>query len=261
MKAYLSILALALITLAGCNSDTNKTPEIPDAAHNSQNSLDWNGSYTGILPCASCPGIRTEIKLSTDNTYKLTSIYMDDENENIFREEGEFEWSKDGANITLVDSEPKITFKVGENILFLLDENGERIEGELADHYKLSKVMADDEIIGKYWRLIEVDGKKVEESSIQSREAHFVLNEDDKVAGNLGCNTFNGSYKLEDDNKISFSKMAVTMMACEDMSVESAFSKALEQTNHFTTGGGVLILSNKEDNKSNTLAKFEAVYL
>ena len=30
------------------------------ASDNSQNSLDWEGTYKGIIPCADCEGIKTD---------------------------------------------------------------------------------------------------------------------------------------------------------------------------------------------------------
>ena len=43
---------------------------VPDM-HNAQNALDWNGTYQGLLPCASCEGIATELVLNDDGTYRL----------------------------------------------------------------------------------------------------------------------------------------------------------------------------------------------
>ncbi len=264
MKFHLSIAFLTAILIMGCNAKTENVTENPDSAHTSENSLDWAGSYTGILPCASCPGIRTEIKLSHDHTYQFTTIYIDDENNKIFRDEGNFEWSKNGLDITLnpnSSAEEQTIFKVGENVLFLLDKDGNRVEGDLKDLYKLNKVLENEEITGKYWKLVEIDGVKVEDAEYLTKEAHFVLNEENKIAGNLGCNLFNGSYKLGEGSTINFSKMAVTLMACDDMEVESAFIRILEHTNHYSMGGDVLLLNNKEGQKTNNLAKFVAVYL
>src|SRR5690606_19199026 len=44
--------------------------------HNAQNSLDWMGTYEGILPCADCEGIKTTIILKEDGTYSSKETYL-----------------------------------------------------------------------------------------------------------------------------------------------------------------------------------------
>jgi len=45
-------------------------------SHNSQNSLDWQGTYKRVTPCADCEGIETKIILNSDYTYlKTTKIH------------------------------------------------------------------------------------------------------------------------------------------------------------------------------------------
>lgn len=36
------------------------------------------GTFTGTLPCASCPGIDTTLVLAADGTYQLTESYLED---------------------------------------------------------------------------------------------------------------------------------------------------------------------------------------
>ena len=51
--------------------------EIPiESGDNSQNSLDWEGTYRGILPCADCEGIETKITLSANGTYEYKASYL-----------------------------------------------------------------------------------------------------------------------------------------------------------------------------------------
>jgi len=52
---------------------------------NSLNSLDWPGIYRGVLPCADCEGIETEIKINADLTYVISSTYLG-KNEEAFKE-------------------------------------------------------------------------------------------------------------------------------------------------------------------------------
>lgn len=110
-------------------------------ADNSQNSLDWAGVYEGTIPCADCEGIFTVLELSYDNTYVLTQTYLGSpEIENQFKERGNFSWNQAGSLIRLNTESGRFAFKVGENQLWMLDQKGAVIEGEMADLYILKKI-------------------------------------------------------------------------------------------------------------------------
>jgi heat shock protein HslJ len=119
----------------------------------------------------------------------------------------------------------------------------------------------DKSITGKYWKLVEIYGKKVASSEQRNREPHFILKADDKsVTGNGGCNSFRGSYELSGVNRIRFSKMASTMMACintSDMEIESHFLKVLETADSYYVDVDRLQLLRA---RMAPLAMFEAVY-
>ncbi|MEH6306947.1 copper resistance protein NlpE [Olivibacter sp. CPCC 100613] len=114
------------------------TSDDPDM-HNAQNSLDIIGTYKGVLPCADCEGIRTELTLKTDSTYTLKNNYLGKGDGKEFEEEGRYVWL-DGSTIELKGTEEEsYKYFVGENTLTQLDMSGEKITGELADKYILRK--------------------------------------------------------------------------------------------------------------------------
>jgi uncharacterized lipoprotein NlpE involved in copper resistance len=117
-----------------------ETDVYEDLSHNSMNSLDWNGTYKGILPCASCEGIETILTLNSDNSYVLVTNYLGRNDALEQEERGEFSWNEDGSIITLtnINSGPN-QYKIGENRICHLDINGEVITGDLEDHYVLTK--------------------------------------------------------------------------------------------------------------------------
>ncbi len=84
----------------------------------------------------------------------------------------------------------------------------------------------DQQIEGKYWKLIELEGETVLMAKNQEREIHFKLNAtENKINGFAGCNNFFGTYELEEDKmRIKFSQLASTMMACPD--AEAKFDAA-----------------------------------
>ena len=109
-------------------------------SHNSQNSLDWQGTYKGTTPCADCEGIELEITLNYNLTFSIKTKYFGKGDGQIFEEKGTFSWGKTGSTITLKDvKERPSQYKVGENRLIQLDMDGKVISGTLAEKYVLTK--------------------------------------------------------------------------------------------------------------------------
>jgi len=110
---------------------------------NSRTSVDWVGTYSGVVPCADCPGIEIQITLNKDETYHISWKYQDKGDET-FQNTGKFQWDAAGGIIILgnldKDSYPT-QYRVGENRLFQLDKEGNRITGDLAANYILPKVV------------------------------------------------------------------------------------------------------------------------
>ena len=110
-----------------------------DDAHNSKNSLDWAGVYTGTIPSASGTGINVRLRLNTDQSFILQHEYLDRPNSQ-YNYTGSFKWDKKGNVIILtVKKEVPPYYKVVENALIQLDMKGKPITGDLADDYVLRK--------------------------------------------------------------------------------------------------------------------------
>lgn len=127
-------------TTAELSLDQEIVQSLP-TGDNSQNALDWPGTYFATLPCASCEGIETWVTLNQDGTFVLKTHHMglNDDLEEIFT--GKFTWDESGSMVTfhgLIGSAPG-KYKVGENRIWHLDKNGNKIEGDLADRYILVK--------------------------------------------------------------------------------------------------------------------------
>jgi copper homeostasis protein (lipoprotein) len=235
-------------------SKTMNTQTSP-AGDNSQVSLDWNGTYYGILPCADCEGVETVLTLNKDLTYLLKTKYRGKPDVSVKESSGTFNWNKEGGKITLSNQVPG-QYQVGEGRLIHLDAKGNRVTGNLADKYVLQKQSPD--ITEKYWRLYELNGQKVERSDKVKREPHMILRRDgNRVNGHGGCNTFNGTYEIMGNERIKFSKMVSTLMACPDMRVEGEFMEVLQTADSYILKGDTLILNRA---RMAPLARFEAVY-
>lgn len=304
MKKLFSIAAVTFLIFASCQKSKNgessksydsvaKQDSIQmrmDDGHNSQNSLDYIGIYKGILPCADCEGIETEIVLNENLTYTLKTKYLGKGNK-IFEQHGSFKWNDIGNTITLGDTENSPSqYFVGENTLTQLDMTGKKITGDLASDYILSKAMISSEYAkpieespsaeklnnrmitrtviksvdpaeGKFslaktqWKLIELNGKKVKQKG--SKEYFIRLNsKDGKFNGFVGCNNFTGNYAMPSSFAISFSNIISTMKACPNMELESKLMNTLEMVDNYTIKGKILQLNKA---KMAPLAKFEAV--
>ena len=256
MKKNIIIMVCAItmtIGFSACKSKNSVAEEnqssIP-TLHNSQNSLDWAGTYMGVVPCADCPGIETRITLNQDGTYTMSRRYMD--KGDAFETKGTFEWNERGSAVILTDaSDRTITnFAVGENKLTQLDMDGNVISGNLSNNYILAKV--DQLVVGKHWRLVELNGKPVEK-----QDAFMILDPaNNRVSGNLGCNTFTGTYNLMIGNRIQFSQMVNTLKMCLDMEVEDGFRKVFEMADNYNVTEKTLTLNRA---RMAPLARFELV--
>ncbi|MCS3529728.1 copper resistance protein NlpE [Chryseobacterium sp. JUb7] len=116
--------------------DTTKT-DTAATAHNSANSLDWNGTYEAVVPCADCPGIKTVLTLNKDKTFTISEEYLERKSKN--EDKGNFEWDASGSVITLNGKSAKYKYKVGENSLTQLDMSGQPIDGPNKDLYVFKK--------------------------------------------------------------------------------------------------------------------------
>lgn len=105
--------------------------------NNAQLALDYPGTYQGVLPTADGEGMDVTIVLG-DSTYTKTVSYVGKTAAPIV-EEGIYVWGTDGNTISLQGVTAPNQYFVSENVLIQLDTEGKRIEGNLADQYKLGK--------------------------------------------------------------------------------------------------------------------------
>lgn len=257
-----TVLPLAVACLFGGITACAGTRR-PDAGDTSKTSLDWDGRYRGVVPCADCEGIETAITLSKDGRYILQTRYLGKE-ASAREVGGTFSWNAEGNTITLAGViDRPAQYLVGENVLIQLALNGRRITGELASKYRLEKVPGDASggapaITGKRWRLTELEGQAIPAASDPAKSPYLMLAADgDRVNGFGGCNTFAGGFELPAPTRIRFSNLAKTLKACiSGMETEDAFLKVLEQVDNYAIVGSKLSLHRA---RMAPLARFEAI--
>ena len=112
-------------------------------------------------------------------------------------------------------------------------------------------------IKNKRWKLLEMDGEKIEITEAFKGEPHIILSlQTNKIHGSGGCNRFGGTYSLDGD-RLTFGDIAFTKIYCEGvMEVENPYMRALTTVNGFRVNGDAMWLL--RDGKQ--IMKFEAVY-
>ncbi len=249
---FILVAAVALI-LTGCVAPAS-TPSVsnPNPEHNSMNSLDWSGAYYGKLPCADCEGIETVIVVVNDGRYRMWYRYLG-KSDKVIPQQGQFSWNKAGNIITFLDSH--VQYFVGENQLVRLAQDGSRITGPMAEAHVLTKFP--DNITGRYWKLIELNGKPV---PLLDHEPYLIFeDEGGRLTGFGGCNSFGGAFELDEAaSHIRFGQIFSTLMACPSgMDIENDFHDVLRTVDNYTFSGDRLMLNQAQT----VLAQFEVIYL
>jgi heat shock protein HslJ len=248
-------VAVSLILLAGliqCKPDKEKkeemaTPEEKEViplGDTSRTSVDWDGTYLGFLPCADCEGILTELTLRPDGTYQIKRVYWGKDRD-VHTSGGSFRWDDTGGKIRLEEpgAEPgALQFQVGENRLFQLDRDGNRIQSDFAERYELAKRGHLTGVEGVHWKLVELRGQAIPQTP-PSKAFFTMVPGSGRVSGNGGCNSIMGGYEIMEGSRVSFSQFASTMMACPDVDYETEYLKVFEMADNFTLRGDTLSLN------------------
>ncbi|MDG4944836.1 copper resistance protein NlpE [Weeksellaceae bacterium KMM 9713] len=147
MKNILLTMGLLLL-MVSCSKESNKVvvvdrfsanqvSQIDLERHNAERILNWVGTYYGILPCASCPGIETTLELKPDQTFELKTIYQDTDKKPII-ERGNFDWHKIGNQVTLKNNDD-LQFKIEKDQVRFLKNDGKAVTGNIGKAYILKR--------------------------------------------------------------------------------------------------------------------------
>ena len=111
-----------------------------------------------------------------------------------------------------------------------------------------TEVTADPkELLGKEWKLKELNGTKVVIDSTAGNQPYIKFDDLQKVSGNLGCNSFGAKVEFSGNNNVKISEIMSTKMACGSMQTETQFSEALQKASTYITSGTTLYLNNAEN--------------
>jgi heat shock protein HslJ len=269
IRSFILILVVGVVFLAdGCKTASKQAGREAVKAHNSQNSLDWAGVYTGVVPCADCDGIETVVIIHKDRTFRVQTKYIG-KSVDVFDKSGTFVWNKAGSNVELLGI-PAGTmpthYQVGENRLIQLDRNGNKIKGDLTSRYMLKKTApatasssiggkVEIQMVGTKWRVVELQGQKVTKGFEHTEDSFIQLSRELKFTAYAGCNRMFGNYELKEGSRIRFNGVASTMMACPDMKTEQTLAELLRFVDNYSLNGSRMTLNKA---RMAPLAVFEA---
>ncbi|MCK9257385.1 MAG: META domain-containing protein [Sulfurospirillaceae bacterium] len=99
-----------------------------------------------------------------------------------------------------------------------------------------------------YFKLLHIKNSEVIVYENQ-REPHIVLHSNGNLSGSDGCNLLIGGYESKKD-KINFSKVGSTMMACQNgMEQGALFGATLGEAHSYEIDGEQLYIFNKDGEK------------
>lgn len=80
------------------------------------------------------------------------------------------------------------------------------------------------------WNIVSVNGKEVEATDTERQPFIHFDKPKGKISGNTGCNYLMGKCWFDNKNgRVTFSNLGSTMMACPDMTTETAILEALRK--------------------------------
>ncbi len=228
------LLGLFAAALVGCQSE--KTPDLPPAPtsetdpapvidmHTSRIALDWAGMYEGLLSCADCAGIHTQLTLEPDGQFEMvTRPLVRDAVPSSAR--GAFDWEADGNTIALGADADGQRFAVGEGRLLLLEAGQTERAWDRADATLAQSPPAgfstgqalDDMLEDHRWMLVDATDAANQRIDAmfpdpeRSFELHFA---ESRLHAQGGCNGFRGAFTIDADSRLEVTGAISTMMAC-----------------------------------------------
>ena len=258
---FFGTLALFAALTIGCteNEETKETTienPAPAVVVTEVVTSDWEGAFVGTLPCADCEGIRMAIYLNRDETYSQQMRYLG-KDDKVFYANGRFEWNDQGNAVVLIpsDGSAKSNYQIGEGKIIKLDANGGQIKGDMPEMYMLNKIGV--ALDNTKWRLVEIDGKRIETAKSPEKEPFIMINTVQKTYSGFGaCNRFAGTLKAFSETEMAFNHGPATLSDCPEMEIETKLFYALASAKTYTKAGNMFVLSGLD---KVALAKFEAI--
>lgn len=97
----------------------------------------------------------------------------------------------------------------------------------------------------KKWQLIELNGQAIAAMAERPAKIPFIqFDAKRRVSGNSSCNQFFGTYELSPNDRITFSPMGMTRMAClHDTNIESELMQVLSSADSYVLRNDTLVFN------------------
>lgn len=225
---------LFAVALAGCQPE--KTTDLPAAPasegdpapvidmHTSRIALDWAGVYEGLLACADCPGIHTQLTLEPDGGFEIVQrrLVRDAEPSSA---RGQFEWEADGNTIALDAEGDEQRFAVGEGRLLLLETGQTQPAWDRADAtlpqsssaWRSTRQDLGEMLEDHRWLVVDATdaGNRRIDALFPDAERSFAFNfAGSRLHAQGGCNGFRGAFEFDGDERLDVTGTISTLMAC-----------------------------------------------
>jgi len=240
VKFSVILFAVATIVAAAARQSGGGTPPQPAETHNSRNSLDWAGTYEGVLPCADCAGSKTRLTLNRDDSYRLVTQAHGSRNAEK-SVSGVFTWQPSGNAITLDERGGRQEFSVGEGRLTLLRPKSGASQSSAANPVLTLAAPHSGDLeqqLGRYrWTLVAAtDANNRRIAGLPAGQDHpVVLSFDGSRLSVQGpCNRLVAGYQFTAANQLTVIGGASTKMACDPalMQADSALFNLLVKPLH-----------------------------
>jgi heat shock protein HslJ len=199
--------------------------------HTSRTSLDWAGTYEGLLPCADCAGLHLQLTLEQDDSFVLVSRRLV-RGATPSRAQGQFEWAPDGNSILLDTEGDEQHFAVGEGRLLWLEVGqtqpawgrSEAVLPQSSAAWRSTRQELGAMLEDHRWMLIHAADASNQrlDALFPDAEQSFVF---DFTGSGLhvrgGCNGLRGAFRVEAGDMLAVTGAMSTLMACAEPLMEA----------------------------------------
>jgi uncharacterized lipoprotein NlpE involved in copper resistance/heat shock protein HslJ len=245
------LVVLSAVAVAACQPEQATAPAVAPSSepapapvvdmHTSRTSLDWAGTYEGLLPCADCAGTHTQLTLAQDGSFEIVARRLV-RGEAPVAERGQFDWEPAGNIIALGTADGAQRFAVGEGRLLRLEAGQTQPAWNRSEAVLPQSPATDDgprqglaEMLEDHrWLLVNAA-----DASNQRLDALFPDPErsfafefaESRLHVHGGCNGFRGAFQVNADGMLEVTGGMSTMMACEAplMAADTALAALLAE--------------------------------
>jgi len=143
MKIIQLLIVILIVLFVSCN-DSGSSEDTAQQIDTVTTSQHFGGTFSGITPCADCPGINTVMNFFPDSNFIEHLKYL--ERPATFSDTGRWQVI-DSMIVTTNNSGNKRYYRIiSDSVIKILDGNGREIEGALNEKFLLKRT---DTVIDK----------------------------------------------------------------------------------------------------------------